>query len=201
MRNEEEALKVAELRPDAIGLILEGIGTNLISKEKAQQIVQAVNRLNMRISTFLLTNATDPQTNIEYASFVGSTHIQLKGMISPQNVEVIKREMPQLRIVKVIHVTGPEAIEVAKSYEDTGVLDALLLDSSLGNMTGGTGKVHNWAVSRSIVEASSVPIWLAGGLNPTNLRTSIRIAIRQGFHRTGKALTRLLIPILFVVAG
>jgi phosphoribosylanthranilate isomerase len=38
---------------------------------------------------------------------------------------------------------------------------------------GGTGRRHDWAVSRQIREAVDVPVWLAGGLNPDNAREAI----------------------------
>jgi phosphoribosylanthranilate isomerase len=39
---------------------------------------------------------------------------------------------------------------------------------------GGTGRVHDWSISRRIVEASPVPVFLAGGLTPSNVAEAIR---------------------------
>jgi phosphoribosylanthranilate isomerase len=56
-------------------------------------------------------------------------------------------------------------------------VDALLLDS--GNQAlavkelGGTGRRHDWAISRTIVEAASVPVWLAGGLTADNVAEAV----------------------------
>ena len=56
-------------------------------------------------------------------------------------------------------------------------VDALLLDSGNPKLAikelGGTGRVHNWKLSRSIVEQSPVPVFLAGGLNPSNVKQAI----------------------------
>jgi phosphoribosylanthranilate isomerase len=57
-------------------------------------------------------------------------------------------------------------------------VDALLLDS--GNQSlpvkelGGTGRTHDWSVSRRIVEAAPVPVYLAGGLTPDNVGEAVR---------------------------
>jgi phosphoribosylanthranilate isomerase len=52
-----------------------------------------------------------------------------------------------------------------------------LLDSGNPKLTvkelGGTGRVHNWNLSRKIVEQSKVPVFLAGGLNAANVAEAI----------------------------
>ena len=56
-------------------------------------------------------------------------------------------------------------------------VDAILLDSGNPSLSvkelGGTGRRHDWAISRQIREAVDVPVWLAGGLNPDNAREAI----------------------------
>jgi phosphoribosylanthranilate isomerase len=93
-----------------------------------------------------------------------------------KSLRQLRQALPGVRLVQVIHVTGPgsldEALEVAPE------VDALLLDS--GNPTlavkqlGGTGRVHDWEVSRRIRERSPVPVFLAGGLRPDNVLEAIR---------------------------
>jgi phosphoribosylanthranilate isomerase len=79
-------------------------------------------------------------------------------------------------LVQVIHVTGTESVDEALSVADS--VDALLLDS--GNLKlavkelGGTGRTHDWRLSRQIVESVRVPVFLAGGLSPENVATAIR---------------------------
>jgi phosphoribosylanthranilate isomerase len=79
-------------------------------------------------------------------------------------------------LVQVIHVTGDEAIGQALAVQNE--VDALLLDS--GNpkaavkTLGGTGKTHNWAVSRELVSRVKIPVFLAGGLHPGNVQEAIR---------------------------
>ena len=77
--------------------------------------------------------------------------------------------------MQVIHVRGQES--VAEAAEVAPHVDAILLDS--GNPTlaikelGGTGRVHDWEISRQIRERIDRPIFLAGGLRPDNVRDAI----------------------------
>src|SRR5207244_11573290 len=84
--------------------------------------------------------------------------------------------LPGIALVQVIHVRGLESLEEAR--EVAPHVHALLLDS--GNPTlvvkelGGTGRVHDWDVSRAIREAVNVPVFLAGGLKPENVQEAIK---------------------------
>jgi phosphoribosylanthranilate isomerase len=90
--------------------------------------------------------------------------------------EVLTRELDGIRIVQVIHVTGPESLQEA--IEIGPYVHAVLLDS--GRLTGpvkelgGTGRTHDWSVSRKICESVNVPVFLAGGLRPDNVGEAIR---------------------------
>ena len=84
--------------------------------------------------------------------------------------------MPGIKLVQVIHVTGPESVEEALRVAPH--VDALLLDS--GNQSlkvkelGGTGRVHDWSLSERIVKSVPRPVYLAGGLKPDNVGEAIR---------------------------
>jgi phosphoribosylanthranilate isomerase len=83
--------------------------------------------------------------------------------------------MPGVKLVQVIHVLGPESVEEAVTVAPH--VDAILLDSGNPSLEvkelGGTGRRHDWGLSRRIREAVDVPVWLAGGLNPDNAREAI----------------------------
>jgi phosphoribosylanthranilate isomerase len=87
----------------------------------------------------------------------------------------LRRAMPGVKLVQVIHVIGPESVNDAVAVAPE--VDAILLDSGRPHLTvkelGGTGRRHDWAISRRIREAIDVPLWLAGGLNPDNAQEAI----------------------------
>ena len=84
--------------------------------------------------------------------------------------------------MQVIHVIDETSVDEA--IEISEMVDALLLDSGNPKLAvkelGGTGRVHNWKLSRKIVEASKVPVFLAGGLNAANVKEAIEKVVPFG---------------------
>ena len=78
-------------------------------------------------------------------------------------------------MVQVVHVTGPESIEEAARI--ASYVDAILLDSGNQKLAvkelGGTGRTHDWSLSRAIRERIGIPLFLAGGLTPENVVQAI----------------------------
>ena len=89
----------------------------------------------------------------------------------------IREKLPNVKLVQVIHILDELSIDEALKRSEK--VDALLLDSGNPNLAvkelGGTGRTHNWEISRKIVEQSKVPVFLAGGLNAGNIRKAIEI--------------------------
>lgn len=60
---------------------------------------------------------------------------------------------------------------------ESGTIDAVLLDTASGTRTGGTGRTHDWSVSRAVVALlRDTPVILAGGLTAANVRDAIDVA-------------------------
>ena len=101
--------------------------------------------------------------------------MQLCDSVPPGVRMDIKSALPAVRIVQVIHVVGPESVEEAMHVEETA--DALLLDSGNPSLVvkelGGTGRTHDWTVSAELCRKVRVPVFLAGGLNASNVREAI----------------------------
>jgi len=92
----------------------------------------------------------------------------------PKDLKKLKQKFPDLKIMRSIPVIGEESIKLAKKYD--GVADYLLLDTykKRDSQVGATGKVHNWEISRKIVDSVKIPVILAGGLGPDNVAEAIR---------------------------
>lgn len=127
------------------------------------------------IATFMLTSETAAQSIIEHHYRTLTNTIQIVDALSEGTYAEIKKEIPSVKLVQVIHVVDESSIEEA--IQISGFVDALLLDS--GNPKakikelGGTGKTHNWLLSKKIVEQSKVPVFLAGGITAQNIRSAI----------------------------
>ena len=128
------------------------------------------------VATFLLTCLQDTESIIEQQRRLRANTIQLCDRLTEGSYAELRDALPGVSLVQVIHVTGPEAI--VEAMEVAPNVDAILLDS--GNQSlpvkelGGTGRTHDWSLSRQIREAIDAPLFLAGGLRPANVKTAIR---------------------------
>lgn len=127
------------------------------------------------VATFLLTSRRDAESIIAQQRRCRVNTLQLVDAVEPGCHEKLRGALPGIALVQVIHVTGPESVEEARAL--AGDVDALLLDSGNQKLAvkelGGTGRTHDWRISRQIVEAVRVPVYLAGGLTPENVATAL----------------------------
>jgi phosphoribosylanthranilate isomerase len=128
------------------------------------------------ISSFLLTSSQDSEEIIAQHKRCRTNTIQIVDKLTKGAYLNLKRSLPGVKIVQVIHVTGPESVEEVSQLSQQPI-DAFLLDSGRPNLAikelGGTGRVHDWMVSKKIIEQSPIPVYLAGGLNPDNVLEAV----------------------------
>jgi phosphoribosylanthranilate isomerase len=128
------------------------------------------------VSSFLLTCQQNVDAIIDQQKRLGVNTIQICDRLPPGSYEQLREALPGISLVQVVHVTGPESVEEAIAIAPE--VNAILLDS--GNQSlpikelGGTGRTHDWNLSRAIREAIDVPLFLAGGLKPENVAAAIR---------------------------
>jgi phosphoribosylanthranilate isomerase len=127
------------------------------------------------VATFLLTSETTADPIIAQQRYCGANTLQLVDEVGPGVHDRLRDALPGIRIVQVVHVRDAGA--VAEAREVASRVDAILLDSGNPSLEtkelGGTGRAHDWVVSRKIRDALQVPVWLAGGLNPQNVGQAI----------------------------
>jgi phosphoribosylanthranilate isomerase len=128
------------------------------------------------VSSFLLTCQEDIDAIVDQQRRTRVNTIQVCDRLPPGSYARLREELPGISLVQVVHVNGPEAVEEAIAIAPE--VDAILLDS--GNQSlpikelGGTGRTHDWRLSRAIRESVAVPLYLAGGLKPENVAAAIR---------------------------
>jgi len=173
MGSVEEASMAIGAGADAIGLVSAmPSGPGPIEEELICQIASYVPR---SVGTFLLTCLTSADAIIAQHGHCLTSTIQLVDQLEDGAHHAIRRALPAVRLVQVIHVVGPESIDEAKAVAP--LVDAILLDSGNPKLAvkelGGTGRTHDWSVSANLVAAVDVPVFLAGGLRAENVRAAI----------------------------
>lgn len=158
----------------AIGLVSEmPSGPGVISEESITEIVALV---PPGISTFLLTSKQSVDEIIKQQRRCRTNTIQICDKIITGTHKELKEALSGIKIVQVIHITGEESIHEAIDLSKN--VDGILLDSGNQKLAvkelGGTGRTHDWTISRKIVESVRVPVFLAGGLNPENVSDAIQ---------------------------
>lgn len=170
----EEAWLAIKYGASAIGLISEmPSGPGVISEERIKEIAAII---PPAVSAFLLTSKTDAALIIEQQRRSGVNAIQLCDRLETGSYQDLRQAMPGISIVQVIHVTGEEAIDEALAVAPA--VDGILLDSGSRSLPikelGGTGRTHDWRISRRIRQLVDKSIFLAGGLKPENVAEAIR---------------------------
>jgi len=127
------------------------------------------------IASFLLTSEISADKIVAHHQETLTNTIQLVDAVDAATYTAIRESIPNIKLVQVIHVINEASIDEALQAAD-GV-DALLLDSGNPNLAikelGGTGRTHNWDISKRIVQQSPVPVYLAGGIRAENIREAI----------------------------
>jgi phosphoribosylanthranilate isomerase len=168
-----EARTAIEFGASALGLVGHmPSGPGVISDELIKTIASTT---PPPVATFLLTSETSSQAIIKHHDITRTNTIQIVDKLNEGTYRELREAMPVVKLVQVVHVIDESSVDEA--IEVSGYVDAILLDSGNPNLEikqlGGTGRVHNWGLSRKITENLSKPVFLAGGLNAENVRRAI----------------------------
>ena len=135
-----------------------------------------VSRLRHRATFFAITYLNSARAIAELCSALSVDMVQLHGETSLEQIQLLRQEVPTLRIVKSLIVRGNDPGPLIDEIERYGPsVDAFITDTfdPATGASGATGKTHDWEISRRLVELSTKPVILAGGLNPENVRRAI----------------------------
>jgi phosphoribosylanthranilate isomerase len=164
------ALGLVSAMPSGPGVI----GEDLIAEIAA--------RVPPPIATFLLTCHDRADAIAEQHSRCRTSTLQLVDFVEPAELRKLRKLVPGVKLVQVIHVRDEAAVEEARAVDP--LVDAILLDSGNPGLAvkelGGTGRVHDWQVSAKLCAAVAKPVFLAGGLNAANVAQAIAIVRPYG---------------------
>ena len=169
----DEAALAVDCGASALGLVSHmPSGPGVISDDQIAEIAATV---PPAVATFLLTSRQRVADIVEQQRFCRTNTIQICDHLTVGTHRDLKDALPGISVVQVVHVTGPESIEEAARVAPQ--VDAILLDSGNQKLAvkelGGTGRTHDWTLSRAIRERIGIPLFLAGGLTPENVGQAI----------------------------
>jgi phosphoribosylanthranilate isomerase len=169
----DEARIAIEHGAAALGLVSAmPSGPGVIPEEQIAEIVATV---PPSIGTFLLTALQDAESIIAQQRRCRTNTIQIVDRLIHGSYEDLRRALPGISLVQVVHVTGEESMEEAAAA--AAQVDAILLDSGNPKLAtkelGGTGRTHDWKLSCRMREQINVPLFLAGGLKPDNVGEAV----------------------------
>jgi phosphoribosylanthranilate isomerase len=135
-----------------------------------------VRRVPPFVEAVLVTHLVDPLEIAALTTSLGVSTVQLHGDMDAAAVRGTRDALPLTKLVYAVHVTAGTSTAALQDEiaSVSGLVDAVVLDSRTEDRVGGTGRTHDWSISRRLVESSPVPVILAGGLTPTNVASAIR---------------------------
>lgn len=171
----QEASVAIAAGADALGLVGEmPSGPGVISDEKIKEITRMV---PPPVATFLLTSHISAQGIVQHHQRTYTNTIQLVDAVPEDVYQELRAALPGVRLVQVVHVQGEKSVEEAQRVAEH--VDAILLDSGNPSLAvkelGGTGRIHDWVISRKICESVSKPVFLAGGLKAENVKEALEV--------------------------
>ncbi|HOV86476.1 MAG TPA: phosphoribosylanthranilate isomerase [Syntrophobacteraceae bacterium] len=171
----QEARMLLDCGADLLGFPLKTPGNDEITEDRAREIIRSLNLENRSV---LITYLNRAESLADLCGRLGVKMLQVHSEISPEEARRLRKTAPDLFIIKslIVGTDNVETLEAAvRDFSDW--VDAFITDT-LDPQTGArgaTGNVHNWAVSRRIVERSPRPVILAGGLCPENVARAVAV--------------------------
>jgi phosphoribosylanthranilate isomerase len=167
-REEDLAVAVAA-GADAVGFLV-GVPSSPrnLTLERAEILLRQV---PIFVDSVVVTAPQNISDVVEICERLKPTAIQLHGK-KHLDASEIREKIRDTRLIKTIYVKKASLSEA--TIKDSKIFDAILLDSFTKNQLGGTGRIHDWTLSRQIKEAvAPTPVILAGGLKPENVKEAI----------------------------
>ena len=189
IKSPAEAALAIECGAAALGLVSAmPSGPGVIPEKTIAEVVKAV---PPPIATFLLTSEYSPQAIIGQQRRCRTNTLQLCDHLPATVYPLLREALPGISLVQVVHVTDESSVDYAIAAARH--VDALLLDS--GNLRlavkelGGTGRTHDWQLSRRIRDLAQIPVFLAGGINSANVADAIAAVEPFGLDLCGSVRT------------
>ncbi len=177
VKSAKDIALAVECGADAIGLITE-VPVNSPRKIDSQTALELASKVPVFVDSVLVMMPENGNEALDLIRKIKPNVVQIHSDIPAEEIEIIRNNCQQ-KIIKTFTIPVGEIdiadkmLEDIYSLTDTGIIDAILLDSGKADAVGGTGEIHDWSVSSQIVENTNIDVMLAGGLKPENVREAV----------------------------
>lgn len=169
--NKIDAMNAIKHGANAVGFVMGGKVLPPEVEPHAQTVREIIKEFPKNVESFIVTHLTEVKDIVALSDYVNSTGIQVSEDVGVEKMKLL-RSLTKKKIIKTIVVKDESSIDKLKSYEK--YCDFLLLDTRAGGYTGGTGVTNDWDLCAKLVKIAKKPVFLAGGLNPENLKEAIK---------------------------
>ena len=159
--NLDDALAATKLGADAIGFVFHEPSPRYVPFEVAARIAEKIPPHVVKVGVFV--DALDEMVFGAIAG-CGLNLLQFHGNETPEYCLQFG-----LMSMKAFRIKDSSSLNDLQNY----ATDAWLLDSYVADKLGGTGEKFNWDLARQAKQFGR-PIFVAGGLNPSNVADAIR---------------------------
>jgi phosphoribosylanthranilate isomerase len=176
--NADDVKVACELGVDMVGAILVPQSTRYVTIEQAKRIFAATSGGVAKVAVVMPKHPNELDT---FVRELKPDYLQIHLTFSEDELIKAKKRLG-VKLIPVVAI--PQKVEnyreiLKRATKASEVADYLLLDTK-GPSGGGTGLTHDWGLSLQIREAVNVPVFLAGGLNPSNVKKAIETVRPHG---------------------
>ena len=151
-----------------------------LSEPAAAAIIRSIRPPGYGVAITYQSTAEDI---VEFMEYLGASLVQLHGDIAPQELARLKGLRPHLTVIKSLVIGERPFQELVDTLQRlSAFVDAFITDTfdPATGASGATGKLHDWQLSRRLVELATRPVILAGGLTPENVHEAIKMVAPAG---------------------
>lgn len=169
--NADDVKVACELGADMVGVILVPQSTRYVTIEQAKRIFAATSGGVAKVAVIMPRHPNELDT---FVRELKPDYLQIHPTFSEDELLNAKKRLG-VKLIPVVAI--PQKVEnyreiLERAAKASEAADYLLLDTK-GPSGGGTGLTHDWRLSWQIRETVNMPVFLAGGLNPSNVKKAI----------------------------
>ncbi|MEN9327916.1 MAG: hypothetical protein RI947_724 [Candidatus Parcubacteria bacterium] len=177
LSNSIDAMNAVAAGADALGFVMGGWVLPPEVEPHAQTVRMIIKQLPSTVDSYIVTHLLEAEDIVSLANYVQSTGIQISEDLPVEKLRAIRSKTDK-KIVKTVIVRDAASVKRLKEVEP--YCDFILLDTQIAGYVGGTGKTSDWELCRTMVRSAKKPVFLAGGLNPKNVKEAIQQVNPQG---------------------